>query len=49
MDLVEEWATAMPSARLLKVPNAAHFTYAERPDFVWRAVESFLAEQVRQR
>jgi len=47
MDLVEEWTTSMPNARLLKVPNAAHFTYAERPDFVWRAVESFLAERVR--
>jgi proline iminopeptidase len=44
MDLVEEWATSMPRARLLRVPRAAHFTYAERPDFVWPAVEKFLAE-----
>jgi len=44
MDLVEEWATSMPRARLLRVPRAAHFTYAERPDFVWPAVERFLAE-----
>ena len=42
MDLVEEWATAMPNARLLKVPNAAHFTYAERPEFVWPAVLAFV-------
>ena len=43
MDLVEEWVTSMPNARLLKVPRAAHFTYAERPELVWPAVERFLA------
>jgi proline iminopeptidase len=42
MDLVEEWVTALPDARLLRVPNAAHFAYAERPDIVWPAVETFL-------
>ncbi len=42
MDLVEEWATSLPHATLLKVPHAAHFTYAERPEFVWPAVERFL-------
>ena len=43
MDLVEEWVTSMPHAQLFKVPNAAHFTYAERPDIVWPEVERFLA------
>jgi proline iminopeptidase len=43
MDLVEEWATSLPHARLLRVPRAAHFTYAERPELVWPAVERFLA------
>jgi proline iminopeptidase len=43
MDLVEEWVTSMPNARLLKIPRAAHFTYAERPELVWPAVERFLA------
>ena len=43
MDLVEEWVTALPHATLLRVPRAAHFTYAERPDIVWPAVEAFLA------
>ena len=43
MDLVEEWVTSMPNARLLKIPRAAHFTYAERPELVWPAVEKFLA------
>jgi proline iminopeptidase len=42
MDLVEEWVTSMPHATLLKVPRAAHFTYAERPELVWPAVERFL-------
>jgi len=45
MDLVEEWVSALPHARLLRVPRAAHFTYAERPVLVWPAVESFLAGQ----
>jgi proline iminopeptidase len=43
MDLVEEWVTSLPRARLLRVPRAAHFTYAERPELVWPAVERFLA------
>jgi proline iminopeptidase len=43
MDMVEAWATSMPHATLLKVPNAAHFTYAERPELVWPAVEKFLS------
>jgi proline iminopeptidase len=47
MDLVEEWVGALPHARLLRVPRAAHFTYAERPELVWPAVEAFLAEAQR--
>jgi proline iminopeptidase len=43
MDLVEEWVTSLPQARLFKVPRAAHFTYAERPELVWPEVEAFLA------
>ena len=43
MDLVAEWVSALPHAELLKVPNAAHFTYAEQPAIVWPAVEAFLA------
>ncbi|HEV8236212.1 MAG TPA: alpha/beta fold hydrolase [Gemmatimonadaceae bacterium] len=43
MDLVEEWVTSLPHARLFRVPRAAHFTYAERPELVWPAVERFLA------
>ena len=43
MDLVEEWVTSLPNARLLKVPRAAHFAYAERPEIVWPEVEAFLA------
>ena len=43
MDLVEEWVTSLPNARLFKVPRAAHFTYAERPELVWPEVEAFLS------
>jgi len=44
MDLIEEWVTSMPKgmATLLRVPGAAHFTYAERADVAWPAVERFL-------
>ncbi len=42
MELVQEWVTSMPNASLYKVPRAAHYTYAERPEFVWPAVEAFL-------
>ncbi len=43
MDMVEEWVTSLPNAHLMKVPRAAHFTYAERPELVWPAVERFLS------
>ncbi len=42
MDLVEEWTTSLPHARLLRVPHAGHFSYVEQPDLVWPAVEAFL-------
>ena len=45
MDLVEEWVTSLSHARLVRVPKAAHFTYAERPEIVWPEVERFLAER----
>lgn len=45
MDMVEQWASSMPNATLMRVPRAAHFTYAERPDLVWPAVEHFLARK----
>ncbi len=43
MDLVNEW-TMIPNARLFRVPGAAHFAYAERPDAVWPEVDRFFAE-----
>ena len=43
MDMVEAWATALPNADLVRVPNAAHFVYVEQPDLVWPVVERFLA------
>lgn len=47
MDLVLEWTTSLPHARLVKIPRAAHFTYAERPELVWPEVEQFLAATKR--
>jgi proline iminopeptidase len=44
MSMVAEWATALPNARLVKVPNAAHFAYAERPDVVFPLIEQFLRQ-----
>jgi proline iminopeptidase len=45
MKLVEEWATALPSARLLRLPDTAHFPHAERPEIVFPAIEEFLARR----
>jgi proline iminopeptidase len=45
MDLIEEWISSMPHATLLRVSNAAHFTYMEQPQLVWPAVEKFLASR----
>jgi proline iminopeptidase len=43
MDLVEEWVKSLPRGELMRVPKAAHFPYAERPEVVWPAVERFLS------
>jgi proline iminopeptidase len=42
MTMVEEWATALPHARILRLPHTAHFPYAERPETVFPAIETFL-------
>ena len=42
MAMVEEWATALPNARLLRLPETGHFPHAERPDVVFPAIEKFL-------
>jgi pimeloyl-ACP methyl ester carboxylesterase len=42
--MVAEWAVALPHARLVRVPNAAHFAYAERPGIVFPEIEKFLRE-----
>jgi proline iminopeptidase len=45
MDLVEEWILALPNARLMRVPNAAHFPYVERAEIVFPAIELFLKDE----
>jgi proline iminopeptidase len=47
MDLVEQWASALPHAKLVKVPGASHFPYVERPELVWPEIERFLAATPR--
>jgi proline iminopeptidase len=42
MDMVEEWTKVLPHSELKKIPKAAHFPYAERPEEVWPIIESFL-------
>jgi proline iminopeptidase len=42
MAMVEEWATALPNARLMRLPETGHFPHAERPDVVFPAIEKFL-------
>ncbi len=45
MAMVAEWASALPHARLIKVSNAGHIPYAERPDVVFPEIETFLARK----
>jgi endothelin-converting enzyme/putative endopeptidase len=42
MSMVAEWATALPNARLIRLPNTAHFPHAEQPAAVFAAIETFL-------
>lgn len=44
MAMVAEWASVLPNARLMKVPNAGHMPYAEQPGLVFPAIEKFLAQ-----
>jgi proline iminopeptidase len=45
MHMVAEWATALPNARLVRVPESAHFPHAERPKRVFREIERFLSRR----
>jgi len=42
MDLVEGWTTALPDAKLVKLPGVSHFPYVEAPEIVWPLIEEFL-------
>lgn len=45
MDIAQEWAAALPDAKLVQIPAAGHFPFAERPELVWPVVEQFLARE----
>jgi pimeloyl-ACP methyl ester carboxylesterase len=38
-----EWATILPNARLITVPDAAHQCWVDAPDVVLPAIEEFLS------
>jgi pimeloyl-ACP methyl ester carboxylesterase len=40
-----EWASALPNALLLVLPNVGHFPYLEAPDAFFGAVEQFLRDE----
>jgi proline iminopeptidase len=42
MAMVSEWVTALPDARILRLPHTAHFPHAEQPKIVFPAIETFL-------
>jgi proline iminopeptidase len=42
MEMVVEWTTALPNARLVRLPKTAHFPHAERPKIVFAEIEKFL-------
>src|SRR5438067_511711 len=42
MAMVSEWVTALPNARILRLPHTGHFPHAEQPQIVFPAIEVFL-------
>lgn len=42
MTMVNEWTTALPDARILRLDDTGHFPHAERPEIVFPAMEMFL-------
>jgi proline iminopeptidase len=43
MAMVSNWVTALPNARILRLPHTGHFPHAEQPAIVFPAMETFLA------
>jgi proline iminopeptidase len=43
MDIAQEWTAALPRAKLVQIPAAGHFPFAERPELFWPVIEEFLA------
>jgi proline iminopeptidase len=40
--MVANWVTALPNARILRLPHTGHFPHAEQPAIVFPAIEIFL-------
>lgn len=43
MAMVSKWLTALPNARILRLPHTGHFPHAEQPKIVFPAIEAFLS------
>lgn len=43
MAMVMNWVTALPNARILRLPHTGHFPHAEQPAIVFPAIETFLS------
>jgi len=42
LDATRAWATSLPNARLLLIPNAGHVHFIEQPTTFFKAADSFL-------
>ena len=42
MAMVSNWVTALPNARILRLPHTGHFPHAEQPAIVFPAIDTFL-------
>jgi proline iminopeptidase len=45
LEATRAWATALPKARLVLIPNAGHVHFIERPEAFRKAAENFLNEK----
>jgi proline iminopeptidase len=43
MTMVNEWTTALPNTRIIRLEATGHFPHAERPEAVFPAIETFLS------
>lgn len=42
IEMVNEWTTSLPNARIIRLKETGHFPHAERPDVTFAAIGTFL-------